>query len=333
MKKIFLSISIFILFIILSPIASAATPAVFFSDLTDGTVTGWNGGNQKGAAVSIWGYGFGSSRGSSYVTVGGVNLTDNSDYAEWGATTNPTTARDLQRITFWLKPSMTLGDTTITVTTTEGTSAPIPFYTRNTGNIYFVSPSGNNSNTGLNDTTQAWATLEKPRATMVAGDVVYVRGGTYLTPDSTSSGNHTCYVNFYNQNHAAGTLHNSISVAGYPSELAVFGDGTDSVNKFIRQVGYTPNDHMDYWTFAKLKVQIYNSVLGIATGSHSTANYLRIVGMDETTTVAHTGTGICNWFTGNDGMVDTVFVGNYVHHTGKPLDWQPGDGDGYRVGT
>ncbi|KKQ21706.1 MAG: hypothetical protein US37_C0009G0001, partial [Candidatus Moranbacteria bacterium GW2011_GWF2_37_11] len=86
-------------------VSAASFPVLLFSDLTDAPVSGWEGSPTKGAAISIWGRNLGTERGSSYVTIGGVNLTNDSDYAEWGATTNPTTASGQQRITFWLNSS------------------------------------------------------------------------------------------------------------------------------------------------------------------------------------------------------------------------------------
>ncbi|KKP70682.1 MAG: hypothetical protein UR69_C0003G0020 [Candidatus Moranbacteria bacterium GW2011_GWE2_35_2-] len=87
-------------------VSAASFPVLLFSDLTDAPVSGWEGSPTKGAAISIWGRNLGTERGSSYVTIGGVNLTNDSDYAEWGATTNPTTASGQQRITFWLNSSL-----------------------------------------------------------------------------------------------------------------------------------------------------------------------------------------------------------------------------------
>lgn len=313
--------------------AIAAAPVVFFSDLTDGPVSGFSGSGTQGAAVSIWGLNFGETRGTGYVTIGGVNLTDSGSYAEWAATTNPTTARGLQRITFYLNSSMSLGSTTISVTTSEGTSATIPFYTRNTGNIYFVATDGSDSNSGAT-TALPWLTAMKARATVAAGDVVYFRAGQHTERDTTSTtpANY-CYINFYNGNHAAGSANNSITFAAYPGELVTFGDGTDTIPKFIRQVGYDPNiDHLDYWTFSKFKVQVYFSISHISTGSYSTMDNTRWVGFDGTTTAAATGTGVGFWFTGNESNSGTKFYGNYIHHVGKALDWEEADGSGYRVG-
>lgn len=314
-------------------IGFAKEPVVFFSDLTDGPILGWNGSSTKGAAVSIWGLGFGGQRNGGFVTIGGVNLTSDADYAEWGATNNPTTARELQRITFFLNASMNKGDTTIKVTTSEGTSGSIPFYTRVTGTIYFVSPTGDDNADGKTVLTP-WLTAMKARGTVSAGDVVYFRGGVHTERDTTSvSPSNFCYIHFYNNNHAVGSLNNSITFAAYPAELVVFGDGTPTVPKFIRQVGYNPTtDHLDYWTFSKFKVQIYSAALSISTGSISTADYIRFIGFDATTTAANIGLGVCFWFTGNKSNADTKFYGNYVHHVGKPLNWKEEDGSGYRVG-
>ncbi len=45
-------------------------------------------------------------------------------------------------------------------------------------NIYYVSPSGLDSNPGT--FTQPWRTISKAARTVKAGDVVYIRGGTYV---------------------------------------------------------------------------------------------------------------------------------------------------------
>lgn len=122
-----------------------AGPVLFFSDLTDGPTSGWEGSATKGAAVSIWGNNFGTTRGTSYITVCGQQLTSASDYAEWAVvnTLSPgqdpnddlayQSARGLERITFWLNSNMQTGPGTITVTTADGASQSIPFYCRNTG--------------------------------------------------------------------------------------------------------------------------------------------------------------------------------------------------------
>jgi len=299
-----------------------ATPKIFFSDLTDGTVTGWNGGATKGAAVSVWGYNFGSSRGTSYVTVGGVNLTSSSDYAEWGATTNPITANGQQRITFWLKPGMSLGDTTITVTTAEGTSNSIPFYTRNTGNIYFVNgDSGDDSNTGLNDTSQQWKTFEKARTIMGAGDAVYIQhvADVYDTASVTGTQWRDYVLEFADgDNKPNGTANNSVAWVAYPGDRVVIGRGLDSDNTegfvyFLNE----GNNQTNYNTFSKFEVKSYKYTFNLGSGPHDSLfiNHMRIVGCDLTTT-DHTGTsGHGIDIRGNADKFS--LLGNYMHHNGR----------------
>ena len=52
-----------------SAFAQALPPRIFFSDLESGPATG--GQNNAGAWVTIWGKGFGATRGTSIITVGG----------------------------------------------------------------------------------------------------------------------------------------------------------------------------------------------------------------------------------------------------------------------
>ena len=54
---------------ILAIAAKGAVPAIFYSDLESGPNKG--GERNQGAYVTIYGKGFGSSQGSSFVTVGG----------------------------------------------------------------------------------------------------------------------------------------------------------------------------------------------------------------------------------------------------------------------
>lgn len=52
-----------------------AAPTLLFSDIESGPKSGWSTAEpDKGAAISIWGYGFGQSKGQSYVSVNGVDL-------------------------------------------------------------------------------------------------------------------------------------------------------------------------------------------------------------------------------------------------------------------
>src|SRR3989338_5072645 len=207
-------------------VASAASPALYFSDLIDGPKTGWNGSATKGAAVTIWGKNFGYTRGSSnHVTVGGRDLTADSDYAEWGVTTN--NARGMERITFWLKNTCADGAGAISVTVDGVTSNTLSFYVRTTGNIRFVDhTNGNNTNNGQTDTT-AWMTLPYASARVSAGDIAYIRAGTYTEADTYSG---LLYIRGSN----AGASNNMTAFAGYPGEFPVLDTRVNALGKAIR---------------------------------------------------------------------------------------------------
>ena len=196
--------------------SSNKAPVLYFSDLIDGNVTGWNGGTEKGVAVSIWGNNIESTRGNSYVSVGSVKLRGDSDYAEWGADTNPINARGLERITFWLKPNMVLGDTHITVTTDNGSSNAIPFHTRNTGNIYFISPNGTGSGHTITDSMAPHDYYLKTQSEV--GSTGYFLAGTY----NQEYGHPLWHTIFLLRSDNSGAPNNHNAFVAYPGDDVLF---------------------------------------------------------------------------------------------------------------
>src|SRR5215470_5041338 len=92
---------------------------------------------------------------------------------------------------------------------------------------YYVAPNGSDSNAGT--MAAPWATLQKGVNTAVAGDTVWIRGGTYkiTTPATSGAG-----INFTK----SGTSDTArIKYWAYPGETPVF-DFTDLV---ISTTGYT----------------------------------------------------------------------------------------------
>jgi parallel beta-helix repeat protein len=60
---------------------------------------------------------------------------------------------------------------------------------------YYVAKNGNDNNTGTE--TRPWLTIKKAADTMVAGDMVYVKEGTYYeSPDPSKSGTAENYISF-----------------------------------------------------------------------------------------------------------------------------------------
>ncbi|MGZ3537740.1 MAG: choice-of-anchor Q domain-containing protein, partial [Thermodesulfobacteriota bacterium] len=237
-------------------------PVLLFSDLTWGPKTGWEGSSTKGAAVTVWGTGFGSTKGT--VTVNGGQATD---YAEWGVTgTANHVARGLERITFWLNSSMADGAGTISVTVGGVTSNALPFNIT-TGGIYFVSGSdGNDSYNGKYATRTGHTGSDGPFRSAykfnprnnAMGDsqyIFYVREGTYTGPqDPYSSDGGSAFIQLYGG--LGGPTAQKAFVA-YPGEVPVF----DLVNMHYGLV-YQSCDRPttkstlqnDYFTWSKLRI-------------------------------------------------------------------------------
>jgi len=177
-----------------APAVLAQNPVLLFSDLTFGPNTGWNGSSTQGAAVTVWGKNFGATRGSSYITINGAQLSTSSSYAEWDAI-GP--ARGLERITFWIPSTAATGNGNITVTVNGVTSNALPFQVAPATILFVDVTNGNNNNDGRTTAT-AWKDLWKwtpclsndpyhyPSHCNTLGDsqyIMYVRGGTYTTKD------------------------------------------------------------------------------------------------------------------------------------------------------
>lgn len=80
--------------------------------------------------------------------------------------------------------------------------------------IKYVSPTGNDSNDG-NSLTTPWKSLNYAFNKIVAGDVLYMRGGTYRTTFTTSANRHISIAN------KSGTRDNPITILPYNNEVPV----------------------------------------------------------------------------------------------------------------
>jgi hypothetical protein len=82
---------------------------------------------------------------------------------------------------------------------------PIPQFTSTRGNQHFVSAAGLDTNAG--NISMPFLTIGKALSVVLAGEIIYVRGGTYnLTAKLKPSRNGTS------------TVGNQITVTGYPNE-------------------------------------------------------------------------------------------------------------------
>jgi hypothetical protein len=239
---------------------SNGAPVLFFSDLTWGPKTGWEGSTTKGAAVTVWGKNFGTTRGTNFITVNGAQLTAATDYAEWDAI-GP--ARGLERITFWLNSSAADGAGVITITVNSQTSNSLPF-TVSSGTIYFIAPTGNNANNGRYSSTQSGTNGPFKDLFMFnpgldayhgagtrnpSGDgqyIVYVRAGTYTVQDPAGDSAMIELRGPY------GGPTQQKALIGYPGETPIVNTAA-ATRGFVWTADYSPYGLNSYFTFAKLE--------------------------------------------------------------------------------
>lgn len=120
------------------------------------------------------------------------------------------------------------------------------------GATYYVATTGNNANSGT--LAAPWATWNYAFNQLVAGDTLYIRGGTYQPvgtfSDAGYGDTHTA-VAIHSKN---GTSANRIVVMGYPGERAILDgvnvtQGADTTSRHGIKVTYC-----DYWTFKNFEV-------------------------------------------------------------------------------
>jgi len=273
------------------PPANAGDPFLAYSDLTYAPSTGWSIDDpQKGAVVTLWGRNFGATRGESYVTVNGVNLSVDTDYVDtWAETSNPVPF--LQSITFQLNSTVPDGVGTITVTAGGITSNSVPF-TVGVGTISFVSSTAPTSGTDGSITNPFHC--EDFKGSLGPGNIIYFRGGTYSS--MCNGGKSNIWIKSTN-NGGAKAAHTAI--VGYPNEEVLMDSAT---NGHITNYNKSIVVDTSYVTIAKFHTRALESaVRGNKFG--------RIVGNDLVGTLQYNqGAGIVA--AGSDG---SLVIGNAIH--------------------
>lgn len=209
-------------------VAAATTPAIRYASTDKGPSTGWPGDNSKGAAITIWAENIGDARKDSTLTVCGITLNKDTDFAEWGTNQNPKTAKNTRRITFWLTPAMS-GSAGIHVTVNGVQSNTIPFSITATGNLY-VYPD--------HKSAQDWEDLDDAAESMTPGDFLYLRGRLDEYDQLT---NGQVRIGWWQTTLYGGTNEHRITVTSYPGEEAVLNFGIWAFSPF--------------WNFARLSFE------------------------------------------------------------------------------
>ncbi|HNY40839.1 MAG TPA: choice-of-anchor Q domain-containing protein [Bryobacteraceae bacterium] len=263
--------------------ALAAGPVIFFSDLESGPNSGGQG--KGGAFVTIYGRGFGATRGSSTVTIGG------------GAAVAYPTWTD-QKVAFQLGSSASSGN--IVVTTTEGTSNGVPFTVR-PGRILFVSATGRDSGSG--SFTSPWKSLLKARDSAAAGDIIYAMNGV-SQPNEDGQGWRASILF-----RRGGSPGKPIALVAYPGATVTIGTVTGP-DFGIRTTDFSSGEGAcsGHWVFAGLTLRGKDAAMALAGPSQN----WRVVGNDMS---CPNGNGAAGCFEVGGAKI-VRFLGNNIHNAG-----------------
>ncbi len=265
------------------PIAGAR---LFYSDLVSGPNQGGQG--DDGAFVTVYGNGFGSSKGSSTVTVGGGAA---SSYPIWSET----------KITFQLGHAAKTGDVVIHVAGKDPSNA-LPFTVRS-GNVFFVTASGSDGADG--SFAHPWKTILFAKDSLAQGDIAYLGASAGDSVSLTTETNYNSSLSMEkNDGTNAGTADRPKALIAYPGATVTIGAET-GIERGILTPAIT--GVFDYWVIAGLTVRGEIEALDF----EGSAKGWRVVGNDFS---CPNGTGLAGCVNGDEGTpTNLAFFGNVVH--------------------
>jgi hypothetical protein len=257
------------------PLARAAQPTAIFTDLQSGPNAG--GQNNEGAIVTIYGFGFGATRGSSTLTIGGAAP---AAYLLWSD----------NKISFQIGNSAITGNIVVNVAGV-GASNAMPFTVRS-GRIFFVAPGGSDANAG--SFTAPWATVKHAKNSAQAGDIIYLKNGVNETGLDGSSATLAIAK--------SGSSGLPIALVAYPGATATIGSATG------QPYGVRTTTASSYWVLAGINLRGAFSALTVANSSA-----WRVIGSDISCPNG-SGTGACVGFSGGQNL---ALYRNHIHDNGS----------------
>lgn len=257
------------------PLARAAQPTAIFTDLQSGPNAG--GQNNQGAIVSIYGFGFGATRGTSTLTIGGAQP---AAYLLWSD----------NKISFQVGNSAITGNIVVNVAGV-GASNAMSFTVRS-GRIFFVAPGGSDANAG--SFTAPWATVKHAKNSAQAGDIIYLLNGVNETGLDASGATLAIAK--------SGSSGLPIALVAYPGATATIGSATG------QPYGVRTTATSSYWVFAGINLRGAFSALTVANSSA-----WRVIGNDISCPNG-SGTGACLGFSGGQNL---LLYRNHIHDIGS----------------
>ena len=288
--------------------AQSPAPALFYSDLTDGPRTG--GENNKGAYVCVYGRNFGSTRGTSTITVGGVAA---ANYPVWGD--GNASARGDSKACFQLGSSVPTGPQALQMTVNGQTSNTVPFYVRADAAdaIYCVSdvalPTGSTAPSDSNSGRfgACWATVGKAQTSMTTSSIIYLHNVSRTSVSGCSQGSFSWCPT------VGGTANANTALTTYPGSTATIGKYTWDGNALTYGIKLA-TAATNYTTIANLQIRGSSfAIQGIGlVPTAAGSKYNRIVANDMS----------CSASNGQSGCATSSFtrgykwLGNKLHDIG-----------------
>ena len=180
-----------------------AQPTVLFTDVETGPKSG--GPNNQGVPISIFGSGFGTQRGTSRVTIGGIEV---ASYLAWGK--GLACNRMLDMIV--VQPGANVVGGKIVVQVAGVPSNGDQSFVPNQGRVLYVATNGADTNPGTELAPFATLLYAVARARSGPGDAILVRGGVYSEGE----------IWIRESEFAGGTPGQAKAIVTYPGETAVF---------------------------------------------------------------------------------------------------------------
>ena len=267
--------------------AQTAPPVIYFSDLTSGPNSG--GENNAGVYVTIYGKNFGATQANSFVTVGCGKV---ATYQVWSDT----------KITFQLGSAAQTGDIVVNIPGVA-LSNGVPFTVR-AGNIYCLSKTGKDTNTGLLP-DKCFATLKKIKATIKPGDTVYIRAGIYTSADQ--------YGAVIAATLTGGTTALPYAFVGYPNESVTLGqDLTNTPTSTAVLAPSIRSGPFSGYVIAGMNLRGFDSGINLKAPGVGPNRDWRVVGNDfRCQSGATPGGSAC--FEATFATQHITMLGNYVH--------------------
>jgi hypothetical protein len=281
-RKLLRSFLLTIGLVVMSTVCSGAQrsqPRIFYTDLLSGPAHGGEG--DQGVFVTLYGTGFGATQGASKVTLGGNPVFA---YRQWTDT----------RITVQIGNAAQSGSIVVHIESLPD-SREEPFVVR-PGRIYFVSPSGNDRNSG--SFSKPWKNLVFAKDSLQPGDTLYVMNGLV----QTSLDKYESALSIQ----TSGRPGRPVAIVAYPGSKAIVGSFTAP-----RIAARTPNIDRtsNHWVLAGLTFRGDMEALDLTASDD-----WRIVGNDFSCPNGFGATGCVE--TGQATHVE--FLGNSVHDVAQP---------------